>query len=421
MAQPALQSGELRFFTVKAESSEGTDASPSTSVNTFDLMEGKVSTAFDKVERPRDRPFFTAESFVVTNKRAMVEGGFELIPPNTPGSASGTLGNAPCEVVLFPTGLARTKSSTNSTTTYNPISTAIPTVTAYFYQSGTYYKLIGARGDISELSMMIGERLNAKIKLEGVYSTVDEIAVPTDGDYSAFTIPTVATYANSVMRGFQGTSANALPVFFWGKSLKVNLGNELKTKQYTQKRISTIEDRAATWEAVIARPAVADFDVYALRDAGTTVRLDFTTVNDDGTRYERLKIRGQIENIEAAMVDGKDFGYKLTGPCIASDAGGDDFGLEYGLDSLRLIGDLPDAAAGAYSQQLSLQGVYGSAVTYTLLSGALPAGTSLDSATGVVSGAATAGSTSGVIRATTTDIAGNAITADSSTQAVVIT
>jgi len=421
MAQPALQSGELRFMTVKAESVEGTDAAPSTSVNTFDIMDGKVSTAFDKVERPRDRAFFTAESFIVSNKRAMVEGGFELIPPATPGSASGTLGNAPCEVVLFPTGMARTKSSTNSTTTYDPISTSIPTVTAYFYQAGTYYKLVGARGDISELSMAIGERLNAKLKLEGVYSTVDEIAIPTDGDYSAFTIPTVATYSNSVMRGFQGTDANALPVFFWGKSLKVSLGNELKTKQYTQKRISTIEDRAATWEAVIARPAKADFDVYALRDAGTTVRLDFTTVNDDNTRYERVKIRGQIENIEPAMVDGKDFGYKLTGPCIASDAGGDDFGLEYGLDSLRLIGDLPDAAAGAYSQQLSLQGVYGSAVTYTLLSGSLPGGTSLDAATGVVSGTATAGTTAGVIRATTTDIAGNAITADSSSQSITIT
>lgn len=420
MAQPALQSGELRFMTVKAETTEGTDAAPSTSLNTFDLMDGSVSTEFDKIERPRDRAFFTGESFIVSNKRAVLDGMFELIPPVTPGDA-GNDGNAECEVVLFPCGMARTKSATNGTTAYNPISTSIPTVSAYFYQAGIYFKLVGSRGDISELTMAVGERFNGKLSLQGVYSSVDETAVPTDGDYSAFLIPSVATYSNSVMRGFQGTDANALPVFFWGKSLKVSFGNELNTKQYTQKRISAIEDRAPTFEVVIARPAKADFDVYALRDAGTIVRFDMTTVDDDGTSYSRLKVRGQIESIENAMVDGKDFGYRLSGPCIASDAGGDEFGVEFGLDSLRLIGDLPDQAAGAYSAQLSLQGVYGSAVTYTVQSGSLPGGCSLNASTGVVSGTATAGTTTCVIRATTTDVTGATITADSSSQGITIT
>ena len=416
MSQPALQSGELRFCTVKAETTEGTDSSPSTSVNTFDLMDGKLSTEFDKIERPRDRSFFTGESFIVSNKRAAIEGMIELIPPVTPGTNA-----SPCEVVLFPAGIARTYSSTYGLTSYNPISSSIPTVSAYFYQAGIYCKLIGARGNISELSLAVGERFAAKLRLEGVYTSVDETSVPTDGDYSNFLIPSVATYANSVMRGYQGTSSTALPVFFWGKSLKVNFGNELKSKQYTQKRISSIDDRAPTWEAVIARPAKADFDVYALRDAGTIVRFDMTTIDDDTTTYSRLKIRGQIEQIEPAMVDGKDFGYKISGPCIASDTGGDEFGIEFGTVSLRLIGDLPDQAAGAYSQSLSLQGVYGSAVTYSVFSGSLPGGCSINSATGVVSGTATAGTTTCVIRATTTDVTGATITANSVSQAITIT
>ena len=419
MAQPALDYFERRMIAIKAESSEGTDAAPSTSLNTFDLLNGSSGTEFDKVERPRDRSYFTGEAFIVANKRAFVEGDFELCPPVTPGDSS-TPGNAPCEVVLFPSGMARTKSSTNGTTIYAPISASIPTVTADFYHAGTLLEIVGARGNISSLMMEVGGRFTGKVKIQGVHADVDESALPTDGDYSTFLAPSVITYANSVMRAYRSTAANTLPVFLWGKMLSVDFNNELQTVQYTQKRVSGISDRNGSFTAKFARTAKADFDVHALRDAGTQVIFDFTVVDDDGTSYSRLKVRGQIEQIKDVDQDGYRF-YEVTGPCIASDSGGDELAVEFGLDSLRVIGDLPDAAAGAYSQQLSLQGVYGSAVTWSVLSGSLPAGTSINATTGVVSGTATAGSTTCVIRATTTDVTGAAITADSSSQAIVIT
>lgn len=420
MAQPALDYFERRMIAIKAESSEGTDAAPSTSANTFDLLNGSSGTEFDKVERPRDRSYFTGEAFIVANKRAFVEGDFELCPPPTPGSASGILGEAPCEVVLFPAGMAKTKSSTNGTTIYAPISASIPTVTADFYHAGTLLEVVGARANISSLMMEVGGRFVGKVKIQGVHADVDEASLPTDGDYSTFLAPSVITYANSVMRAYGSTAANTLPVFLWGKSLSVDFNNELQTVQYTQKRISGISDRNGKFTVKFARTSKADFDVHALRDAGTLVIFDMTVVDDDATTYSRLKVRGQIEEIKDVDQDGYRF-YECTGPCIASDTGGDEFTVEFGLDSLRVIGDLPDAAAGAYSQQLSLQGVYGSAVVWSVLSGSLPAGTSINATTGVVSGTATAGSTSGVIRATTTDVTGAAITADSSTQAIVIT
>ena len=417
MAQPDLDYFTRRAIAIKAETTEGTDANPSTSTNAFDLMEGQSGTEFDKIERKRDRAYFTGDPFVVANKRAYVEGMFELIPPTSPGSSSGTTGNAPCEVVLFPSGMQRTRSSTNSTTIYTPISTAIPTVTFDFYHSGTLKQVVGARGNISSLAMAIGERFKGQIRLEGIYTEVEEAAVPTDGVYTSFTTPTVASHSNSQMRYFS-SDADTVPLFLWGKSLSVDFGNALQSKQYTQKRIAAITDRKASWTARIARPAKADMDVYALRDAGAEIRLDFTT--DDGTNYSRLKIRGQIETINEVDIDG-DYGYEISGPCIASTGGGDEFGIEFGVSSLRLIGDLPDQAAGTYSASLSLQGVYGSAVTYSVQSGALPGGCSLNSSTGVVSGTATAGTTVCVIRATTTDAAGNAITADSSSQSITIT
>ena len=88
MAQPELEYFERRLVALKVESVSGTDAAPSSSVDTFDLMDGSSGTEFDKIERPRDRAYFTGESFVVGNKRAFVEGEFELIPPVAPGNAN---------------------------------------------------------------------------------------------------------------------------------------------------------------------------------------------------------------------------------------------------------------------------------------------------------------------------------------------
>lgn len=416
MAQPDLESFTRRLIAIKAETTEGTDANPSTSANTFDLMDGTSGTEFDKIERPRDRAYYTGQEFLVANKRAFIEGMFELVPPTAPGNA-GSTGNAACEVALFPCGLERTKNATNETTIYSPISESIPTVTADFYHAGTVKEVVGARGNITSLSMAIGERFKGQIRLQGIYTEVDEASVPTDGDYSAFTVPTVAAHDNSQLRYFS-SDADTIPLFLWGKSLSVDFNNALQTKQFTQLRISSISDRRATWTARFARPAKADMDVYALRDAATVIRLDFTT--DDGTNYSRLKIRGQIETINEVDIDG-DYGYEVSGPCIASTGGGDEFEIEFGVSLLRLLGDLPDQAAGTYSQSLNLQGVYGSPITYSTYSGSLPAGTSLSSSTGIVSGSATAGTTVGVIRATSTDAAGATITANSSSQSITIT
>jgi hypothetical protein len=323
------------------------------------------------------------------------------------------------EVILFPCGMEIAKSSANGTTIYKPISDDIPTVTADFFHAGTLKEIVGARGNITSLAMAIGERAKGNMRLEGVYVEVDEAVVPVDGDYTAFTIPSVATHDNSQMRFYNSVAANTLPVFLWGKSLSVDFGNELQTKQFTQLRIASISDRNATFTARFARPAKADVDVYALRDAGTQIIIDMTTIDDDATTYTRLRVKGQIETITDTDIDG-DFGYEISGPCIAQTGGGDELALEFGLDERRVIGDLPDQAAGAYSEQLSLQGVYGSAVTWSVQSGALPGGTTISATTGVVSGTATPGTTVAVIRATTTDATGAAITADSASQSITI-
>lgn len=415
MTQPVLQAFKRRGFAIEAEVTEGLDPTPTPSANGFDLFEGSFSSEGDIVERPRDRTFYTNDPFIFGNKRGILEGMLELVPPTVPGHA--TNGLAPCRHVLYPCGMAQTLSSTYDTTTYTPISDAIPSATIYFWHSGTLKKLLGCRGTLSSLVMAIGDRFKANVKLQGTYDEAYEATLPTDFNLTAFTVPVVARKSNTMMRV---TPDAGLPLHLRGKSMSVDMNNTLATKEYTEFGSTGITDRKATATLRFARPAKADFDVYDVRDSGTLVTFDFLTLEDDGVNFTRLFARGQIETINEVDIEG-DFGFEVTMRCIATDAGGDEFGILYSGAALQLIGDLPDAAAGAYSQSLQLRGLFVAPVTYSVLSGSLPGGCTLNSATGVVSGTATPGTTTCVIRATAKDLTGATITADSVSQAITIT
>ena len=51
------------------------------------------------------------------------------------------------------------------------------------------------------------------------------------------------------------------------------------------------------------------------------------TYSDTGFS-QKLSFRGQIEQISEVDIDG-DLGWELSGPCIASSAGNDEFALEF--------------------------------------------------------------------------------------------
>lgn len=330
MAQPALDFFTSRGLALKAEVTEGTDPTGTSAANSFDIMNGKSGTEFDKVERKRDRPYFTGDSFVVANKRAFIEGEIELVPPPTPGTV-GAPGTAPCEVALLPCGMKRTLSTNKTSLT--PISRNIPSVFAYWWHAGTYLEVAAARGNVNGLKMEIGQRFMANIRLQGTYVEKEEAALPTDFDYSDFTTPLVSEHDNSTLivnvEDSTGATVGTADLHLWGKMLSVDFNNQLNTKQYTEKKTTSISDRKATFTARFARPAKADFDVYASRDAAHTVTFAYRVTDPDTGLYSELIVRGQLDQITDADIDG-DFGYEVTGSCIASSAGGDEFEINFG-------------------------------------------------------------------------------------------
>lgn len=316
MAQPALDWFRKRGFLLKTEVTEGTDSTPVAGTDGLMMQNGKAGTEFDKVERNIDRSFFTSNPFAVANKRAYIEGDVELFSPAVPGTNS-----AHVKPLLLIAGMTEVLTPGTKTTRYNPISASIPSASGYWYQVDHHVKVLGARANINSLRMEIGKIFMGNFRVQGTYTSFSTVSLPVI-TYPT-TIPQVSTYANATLTLNAGSDVVA-----WGKHLEVNFNNELAAKEYTSTLKHQISNRAATWSCRIAKQDLADMNLWTIRDAGTVFTAKWKKSGELGTCTAELGIRGQIENIEPAEIDG-DLGYDISGPCVASNSGGDEFYIEF--------------------------------------------------------------------------------------------
>jgi len=281
-------------------------------------MDGSAGLTSDKIERTIDRPHFTHDPFVNVNVRGFIEGGFEIVPPT--GVLSGA-SKASVDALLKIAGMAKTYAAgPPALLRYNPVSEAIASGTAHFYLAGTVYRLTGARANITSVAMEIGNYLRAQTRIVASCQEVGEAALPARLDYSAFTTPIANTTETMEMR------INGFAVE--GKSIGLDFGNQLQTVEHTEARINRIRDRQPTFNAKFYRPARASLDPFALWKSGAIIPL-FGTITDPVTGLQtKMNIRGQLEEVRPVDIDG-DLGYEVSGRCIASDAGGDEFTFEF--------------------------------------------------------------------------------------------
>jgi hypothetical protein len=324
MAQPALQFFRRRGLLAKIEATEGTDSVPTTTDNGIIIMDGSMSTEVDIYERNVDKTHLGHNPFVTGTRRATVQGTIDLVPPATPGQT--TTGNSHVEALLLPCAHAVAKSSGGKTTTYNPISALIPSASLYWYHADTRIKVLGSRGVLSGLMMEIGQAPRATVAITGRYDAVEEVTLPT------ITVPTInpvpLRYTNSVATITSPVSGSPLTV--WAKMLSVDTGLEVGTTEYTSEMFTRHRDRRATFTMRIARPDLDDFNPWADRDANTIVRLTMRVYEDENPGlYTELSVRGQIEGVQDVDIDG-DRGIEITGRCIPSSAGNDEYYIQFG-------------------------------------------------------------------------------------------
>ena len=319
--QPNLEQFKKRGVAIKIEAIIGTDAAPTPLANGVLLLNGTSGTEIDKVERDIDRPFFGGTPFVAANERSFIEGDFELYPPATPGAAATS--SADCEVLLLPAGMTVVKTLATKTTRYNPISGAIPAATVYWYHAGTLKKAIGARNNLTGLSINVGDRFKGKVRVQGDSTDVTEVALP------AITVPSVVPTAAKSSNTVTNISVDGgADLQVWAKSLSVDFGNQLATKEYTSHKENGITGRAPTFTLRIAKTALADFNPWTVRKNASVFEASLRLSESDN-RYSELGIRGQIEGINEVDIDG-DYGWEISGPCVPSSAGGDELYIEFG-------------------------------------------------------------------------------------------
>jgi hypothetical protein len=138
-------------------------------------------------------------------------------------------------------------------------------------------------------------------------------------------VPTTAKASNTETNV---TVAAGSDVLVWAKELTLNFGNTIKSKEFTSHKETGITERTPAFTLRIAKTALADFNPWAARDAAELFTARLRLTESDG-RYSELGVRGQIEGVNEVDIDG-DYGWELTGPCIPSDAGGDEFYILFG-------------------------------------------------------------------------------------------
>lgn len=336
MAQPELESFRRRAVLIKAETTEGVDANPLPAADGFQFFDGNATTEFDKIERAEDRPYFGGHPFGTANHRATIEGQFELYPPASPGQAANS--NAYCERVLLPAGMTVVKDAGQKITRYNPISAGIPSVTAYWYHVRRLIRVLGARANISQLGIEIGQRFTGQASIMGEYAEVATQQIP------AVTLPTrvpvISSKRNSecilgtIDRG--GTAASVgtplSNLHTWAKSLKIDFGNQLGYREYTEKGVSGITDRTPTFTLRLAATDITDdFDPWFIRKEGIIMTAAYRLYDSDSKTglFSELGVRCQIESINEVDIEGDD-GFEISGSCIPSSAGNDEFYIGFG-------------------------------------------------------------------------------------------
>ena len=322
MAQPQLEPFKRRGLALAVRAAAGSPVVPAPATNGVLLFTGTSGTEFDKIERPIDRPFLTGQPFAVGARRAYIEGEFELYPPTSPGGAADS--DPDCGVLLLPAGMTVVKDATEKTTRYNPISVNMALSDARFWHAGTVKHVQAARHNLTSLAITVGDRFKGNVRVQGDYETIAEEALPEI--VLPTTVPTVARADNTVTKISVLPGGAALTV--WAKSLSVDLGNTITPKEYTSHKETGITDRAPTWTLRLARTALADFNPWTLRDAATPLAISLR-LTEQSKLYSELGIRGQIDTINEVEIDG-DYGWELSGPCVASDAGGDELYIEFG-------------------------------------------------------------------------------------------
>jgi hypothetical protein len=314
-----IESWDRRELLLKAEVTEGTDSVPVAATNALQILNGRSGFTSQKITRQNDRAYFGNRKFAQSQFRGFVEGEIELVGAATEGTA------APIAPLILICGFAETlvTSGPPDYARYSPISAAIPSASAYFVHDTVFRSLLGCRGNLSSIAFAIDDFPKASFRIEGT-ADPDEVAEDTlpGGTYTAFQDVSGITADTSIMT-INGETIE-------GISMIADLSNRMGAAHSTEWLRNRIRGREPTVTMRYHRPALADFNPWAVWKAGTLVPAVFTHTDPVSGHYAKLTVQVQLEEPTEQDLEGDKI-IEQVGRCVPSGSGGNELILEFGV------------------------------------------------------------------------------------------
>jgi hypothetical protein len=255
----------------KLEITAGVDAAPTGAANAILVSDFSI-TPLDaqNIDRNLVRGYFGASEQLVGPASVKCSFSVELAGSGTAGTAPpwGTLlqGCAAGEGLLITPARAE----------YSPVSSALKTLTIYYYDDGVLHKLLGVMGNVT-LSAKIGERPMLKFDFIGLDGGIS--AASDTPSFSAWKKPVAMTKANVIDITLGATyAAGAITggTVYPSTGLELNFGNVTNYTPLLSNETVDITDRQSTGSLELDLTAAQEVSMMANVKANTTQSLALT-------------------------------------------------------------------------------------------------------------------------------------------------
>lgn len=287
---------EKKAVLLKGETGYAVDAAPTGLLNWVEARNVSL-TSFDAetAERNIEMPYMGNGGKVITSIWSKLSFEVALAGSAAPGTAP-KLGP-----ILLGGGFAETISAGVSTT-YNLISDAFGSMTAYLNIDGTLYKFVGARTEIKGKITAKGTPM-LTVDMSSLYTTPVEGAMPTISRTGWLLEEAV----NSVNTG--KLTLNGIDLAF--SSLEWGCGNNLARIDLPgPQREVAIDGRKPTASTTVLAPALSVFNPYTLAESGAVVDITNTHGSAAGKKT-KIDLKAKIIGVAEDKIE-KMLAYKLT-------------------------------------------------------------------------------------------------------------
>ena len=307
---------DLRALLLKIEATEGTDSAPVPATDALQLINGSGGLSADQLEREIDRPFFGGRKATRISQAMNWAGDIELVGAASPGTA------APISTALQIAGHAETldvSTPGDENAEYNPISTGVPSATAWWYQGGEVQKGVGSRAQLDQILLEMNNFPRASLTGIAFPTANDEAALPA-ADTSAFQEPpAIITETASVT--VDGT-------VFDGLSLELNMNANVPLIATTERRFTRLTARNPQGTLRIFREERSVIDLRDIIQSGALVPIVWTVSQTGGQVITLTMGQAQLFDPEFSEEEGV-LVWDIPFRAIPSGTGNDEYLLNF--------------------------------------------------------------------------------------------